>query len=62
MTRKRELWWTGRGVVVGALAAATMAVGGSPDCDDTDSAVNPGAAEVPDGKDNDCDGLVDEAA
>ena len=29
------------------------------DCDDTDSAVYPGAAEVCDGLDNDCDGTVD---
>ncbi|MFT5685016.1 MAG: hypothetical protein ACI8RZ_005962 [Myxococcota bacterium] len=29
------------------------------DCDDTDSAVNPGAAEVCDGVDNDCDGDID---
>ncbi len=39
---------------------ATAATGGSPDCDDTDPAINPGAAEVADGKDNNCDGLVDE--
>ncbi len=39
---------------------------GPVDCDDTDAAVHPGAAEEPawsptcsDGKDNDCDGLVD---
>ncbi|MCB9766127.1 MAG: FG-GAP repeat protein [Alphaproteobacteria bacterium] len=29
------------------------------DCDDTQGAVNPGAAELCDGVDNDCDGLVD---
>ena len=31
------------------------------DCDDSSSAVNPGAEESCDGVDNDCDGLVDEA-
>ncbi|MFH1465213.1 MAG: MopE-related protein [Pseudomonadota bacterium] len=32
-----------------------------PDCDDTDSSVNPGAAEIEDDElDNDCDGMVDE--
>lgn len=35
----------------------TVAAG---DCDDTNPAINPGAAEVLDGLDNDCDGIVDE--
>ena len=30
------------------------------DCDDTDPSINPAATEVCDGKDNDCDGEVDE--
>ena len=32
------------------------------DCDDADAVVNPGAAEVCDGKDNNCSGTVDDAA
>jgi hypothetical protein len=32
------------------------------DCDDGDPAVHPGALEVPDGADDDCDGWVDERA
>ena len=32
----------------------------SGDCDDKDSSINPGAAEVCDGDDNDCDGATDE--
>jgi len=43
-----------------AFSAARAATGGEPDCDDTDPAISPGALEVADGKDNDCDGLVDE--
>src|SRR5690625_1035002 len=29
------------------------------DCDDTDSSIYPGAPEITDGKDNNCDGVVD---
>jgi hypothetical protein len=32
------------------------------DCDDADASVNPGATEVTDGVDNDCDGVVDSPA
>jgi hypothetical protein len=35
-------------------------VGNSDDCDDEDNAVYTGAAEVCDGKDNDCDGTIDD--
>ncbi len=32
------------------------------DCDDTDAGTHPGASEVCDGEDNDCDGSIDEGA
>jgi hypothetical protein len=38
--------------------AGHIATGG--DCDDTDATVNPGATEVCDGRDEDCDGVVDD--
>jgi hypothetical protein len=31
----------------------------APDCDDTNAAVHPGAMEICDGLDNNCDGLID---
>jgi hypothetical protein len=43
-----------------ACAAPTNYVANSDDCDDTDSGVNPGEAEVCDSVDQDCDGDVDE--
>ena len=39
---------------------STFCAGGGEDCDDADADVHPGLAEACDGKDNDCDRLVDE--
>ena len=60
------------GLALGATEAVDLAVeaaasddhdgdgAGAEDCDDTDAAVAPGLTEVADGRDNDCDGTVDE--
>ncbi len=43
-----------------ACSAPTGHVADASDCNDTDAAVNPGATEVCNGLDDDCDGLVDD--
>ncbi len=45
-----------------ACDAPTGTVGNNSDCDDSDGAINPDAAEVCDDADNDCDGDVDGGA
>jgi len=47
---------------VEACSAPTGTVADGTDCDDDETAVNPGAEEVCDGEDNDCDGDVDGGA
>ncbi len=42
-----------------ACGAPEGYVANAGDCDDTDPAINPGAAERVDGVDNDCDGVID---
>jgi alpha-tubulin suppressor-like RCC1 family protein len=44
----------------GFVDAACPGGGGRRDCDDRDPATHPGALELCDGRDNDCDGMVDE--
>ncbi|MED5373397.1 MAG: MopE-related protein [Myxococcota bacterium] len=44
-----------------ACAAPSNHVSNARDCDDSDSAINPGASEVCDGSDNDCNGWTDDA-
>jgi hypothetical protein len=51
----------GAGAPTLACAAPSGAVATDGDCDDAVFAINPGAAEVCDGDDNDCDGAVDDA-
>ncbi len=55
----------GYGDAGSAVVACIMPEGyvsNSDDCDDTDTHVYPGASALPDGKDNDCDGIVDKVA
>ncbi len=52
----------GAGLGVDACAPGPGWVGGGGDCDDDDPHAAPGRTEGADGKDNDCDGRVDEGA
>ena len=47
-------------VTTPACSAPSGYVTNSSDCSDTAAAVHPGATEIPDGIDNDCNGLLDE--
>jgi Putative metal-binding motif len=47
-------------VSIQACSAPAGYVSNHNDCSDNDASINPGATEVCDGKDNDCDGMVDE--
>ncbi len=50
------------GTTVDACAAPAGYVSDDTDCDDTEATAYPGAAELCDGLDNDCDGTVDDGA
>ncbi|HEX2532107.1 MAG TPA: MopE-related protein, partial [Chitinophagaceae bacterium] len=47
-------------LTIKACTAPAGYVANSIDCNDADATIKPGATEVCDGKDNDCDGIVDE--
>jgi len=49
-------------VTAQACSAPSGFVANDDDCDDTDDTVYPGAPELCDGKDNDCDGTIDDGA
>jgi hypothetical protein len=51
--------WGDAGSTTAACSAPSGYVGVASDCDDGDGAVHPGATEVCDSVDNDCDGAVD---
>ena len=46
----------------GSTSVCPVWPGDAPDCEDADGEVHPGAAESCDGRDDDCDGLTDNAA
>ncbi len=63
----RNFYEDADGDIYGNPAVAVVAIFAPPgyvtdntDCDDTDPDINPGATEIRDGADNDCDGLTDE--
>jgi large repetitive protein len=52
--------WGNPGTTINACSAHEGWVEQSGDCNDSDASVHPGSIEVCDGKDNNCDGQVDE--